>query len=133
MRIDSDRMIAAIAAEQHGVFTLDQAKACGLTRNEIARRIAAGRWIHHYERAYSIAGAPLSWRGRLLAACCAGGTRAVASHRSAAALWGLAGGRRDILEITCPRWRRARHGGLIVHEATMLPTCDLTTIDSIPP
>ena len=46
--------------------------------------------------------------------------RAVASHRSAAALWELPGARRDIVEITCPRWRRAQHDGLVVHESLAL-------------
>ncbi len=73
-----------------------------------------------------------SWRGDLLAACWAGGFRAVASHQSAAALWGLAGGRRHVVEITCPRWRRARHDNLIVHELKAIDPRDLTVVDGIP-
>ena len=45
------------------------------------------------------AGAPRSWKGDLLAACWAGGDRAVASHRSAAALWDLPGSATRSLEI----------------------------------
>jgi len=54
------------------------------------------------------------------------------SHRSAAALWGFAGGRTDIVEITCPRWRRARYDGLHVHESGALSASDITSIDGIP-
>lgn len=81
---------------------------------------------------YKTAGAPLSWNGRLLAACWAGGFRAAASHRSAAALHGLPGGRRNIVELTCPRWRRARHDGLHVHETNVIEAVDLMYVDSIP-
>jgi very-short-patch-repair endonuclease len=38
----------------------------------------------------------------------------------------------DLSEITCPRWRRARHEGLIVHESTRLDTIDVTVVDRIP-
>src|SRR5439155_25869835 len=65
-------------------------------------------------------------------ACWAGGQRAVASHRSAAALLGLPSARKDVFEISCPRWRRARHGGLIVHETSLLEPVDIDTVDGIP-
>ena len=76
-------------------------------------------------------GAPSCWEASLLAACWAGGFRAVASRRSAAALHGLPAGRRDLVEITCPRWRRARHDGLIVHETKALDPVDLTVVSGI--
>ena len=40
--------------------------------------------------------------------------------------------RTDFVEITCPRWRRARHDGVIVHESKALDSCDITTVDGIP-
>ncbi|HEY3096792.1 MAG TPA: hypothetical protein VGK05_08130, partial [Acidimicrobiia bacterium] len=66
------------------------------------------------------------------AACWAGGFRAAASHRSAAALWKLARGRTSIVEITCPRWRRAQHDGLAVHETKALDGIDITELEGIP-
>jgi very-short-patch-repair endonuclease len=68
----------------------------------------------------------------LLAACWAGGDRAVASHRAAAALWRLPGGDDGVIEVTCPRWRRSRHDGLVVHESTRLDEVDVTEVDRIP-
>ena len=79
-----------------------------------------------------MAGAPLPWESHVLAACWAGGFRGVASHRSAAALYGLAGGRRTIIEVTCPRWRRARHDGLVVHETKTLAEWDVAIVQGIP-
>ena len=79
-----------------------------------------------------VVGTPLTWRGRLLAACWAGGTHAVASHRGAAELWQLPGRDIESTEITCPRWRRARHDGLLVHESLVLDDIDTTTRERIP-
>jgi hypothetical protein len=44
----------------------------------------------------------------------------------------LPGGVRDLLEITCPRWRRARHNGLKVHESGSLLPQDVTSVRGIP-
>ncbi|MGZ4802025.1 MAG: hypothetical protein ACXV9P_05420 [Acidimicrobiia bacterium] len=78
-----------------------------------------------------MSGAPITWRGGVLAACWAGGFRAVASHRSAAELLRLPGRRRDPIEITCPRWRRAHVSGLAVHETAALDPVDITQVDGI--
>jgi very-short-patch-repair endonuclease len=81
---------------------------------------------------YRIGGAPKSWRASLLASCWAVRAPAVASHRSAAALWGLPGGRTDIVEVTCHRARRAFVDGLVVHETKLLLPEDVVEIDAIP-
>ena len=130
--MDREVTLAAIAADQHGQFTHRQARACGFTVDEIRGRVERGVWTRPYLSTLRIAGAPVTWKGDLLAACWAGGTRAVASHRSAAALWGFAGGRTDLVELTCPRWRRARHHGLHAHESKKLDSRDVTIIDAIP-
>jgi predicted transcriptional regulator of viral defense system len=127
-----DETLARFAAEHHAVFTTAHAALCGFTEAQIVYRKESRRWLHQHLGAYYMAGAPPSWRGDLLAACWAGGFRAVASHRSAAALWNLAGGRRSMQEITCPRWRRARHAGLVVHETKAFDSVDATVIEGIP-
>ncbi len=130
--VSRDEVIVQFAARHHGVFTSAHATQVGFTRQQIGRRKKSGRWVHRYLGSYFIAGAPPSWKGDLLAASWAGGFRAVASHRSAAALWNLAGGRHSIAEITCPRWRRARHNGLDVHESRAFDPADATVVDGIP-
>src|SRR5215218_2957368 len=99
--------VASIAEAQHGVFSLDDLREQRVNKHEIRRRVADGTWARRYDSVYMVAGAPSTWRSELFAACLAGGRRAVASHRSAAALHDLPGTRTDISEITCPRWRRA--------------------------
>jgi hypothetical protein len=129
---DHDPALAAFAADHHSVFTLEHTRLAGFSRKEREHRVATGQWVILHDDVYVIAGATRSWKGNLLAACWAGGFRAIASHRSAAAVWNLAGGRRSIQEITCPRWRRARHGELVVHESKAFDPVDATVIDGIP-
>jgi hypothetical protein len=132
MSRDHDQALAAFVSDRYSVFTLEHARLVGFSRKEQEHRIATRQWLALYEGVYLVAGATRSWRGDLLAACWAGGFRAVASHRSAAALWNLAGGRRSVQEITCPRWRRARHGGLVVHESKAFDPVDATVIEGVP-
>jgi hypothetical protein len=124
--------IGALAAQQHGIFSRAHALGVGFTPAQIKWRLRSGTWELVHQVAYRIAGAPLTWEGNLLAACWAGGFRAVASHRAAAALWGLPGGRRQPAEITTPRWRRAQHDGLVVHESKALQPVDIDFADGIP-
>jgi very-short-patch-repair endonuclease len=132
MTNELDVQVARIAAMNHGVFAMHHLRELGATRDERLWRVATGRWESLYDGAFRVAGAPVTWRGRLLAACWAGGERSVASHRSAAALWGLPNGREDLLEISCHRWRRARHAGVLVHESMRLEPADLTVVDGVP-
>jgi very-short-patch-repair endonuclease len=127
-----DLAIALIAEAHHGVFGFHHLIELRATRDERRLRLQSGRWLAPYDGVYRIGGAPPSWKGDLLAACWAGGTRAVASHRSGAALWDLPGKRLDVAEITCPRWRRAQHNGLVVHESRALSERDITVVDNIP-
>lgn len=130
----TDRMerIALFAAAHHGVFPLDEARAVGITRHQLHFACSTGEIVRVHEQVYRCAGAPVRWKTTLVAACWAGGTRAVASHRSAAALEALPAGSETFAEISCPRWRRARHDGLIVHETKALHAMDLTVVDGIP-
>jgi very-short-patch-repair endonuclease len=128
-----DARVARLATAHHGIVTLRHVYALGATRDAAKQRIAAGRWHAVHEGVYRIAGAPVTWRSLVLAACWAGGTRAVASHTSAATLWDLPSGRTDVVEVTCPRWKRARHDDVTVHETTMhVDGHDRATVDNIP-
>jgi hypothetical protein len=127
-----DAQIADIAALHHGVFSSEHLRRLGVSHRARQHRLDMGRWQLVHDRVFRIAGVPTTWKGAVLAACWAGGTRAVASHRSAAALWQVPGRRESTIELTCPRWRRARHDGLLVHETTTLGIHDVTTLEAIP-
>jgi hypothetical protein len=130
--MECDTLLAQIVERQHGVFGRTTLRALGFSKQQIAVRVQQERWIEEFEGVFRIAGAPRCWQSGLLAACLAGGLRAAASHRSAASVWGLGGGDQRIQELICPRWRRARHDGLVVHESKALDARDVTVVDAIP-
>jgi hypothetical protein len=88
--------------------------------------------VREWYGAYRVAGAPSSWKGELLGACWAGGTRALGARRSAAAVRNWPGGEQHLQEVLCPRWRRARHETLYVHESKLIDDIDMTIVDGIP-
>jgi hypothetical protein len=130
--MDADAVLAEHARAHHGVFRGEHARLAGLSDRQIEERIRGRRWERLHRDVYRISGAPPTWVGDLLAACWAGGFRAVASHRSAARLHGLPGGTTQVVEISCPRWRRTRQPSLVVHETKLLAPRDITIIDGVP-
>ncbi len=128
----TDGLIAAMAEQQHGIFTSAHASAIGFTRDERAKRVAAGRWVALHPGVYRMAGAPVSWHGSVMAACWAVRGLTAASHRSGAEVWDLPGRTRAFIEVTTHRYRRAFVGDLVVHETELLRPEDVTTRDGIP-
>lgn len=117
---DLDRSIAAIAARQHGLVTGIQLASFGASPAARRTRLEAGRLCKVGEGVYRVGGAPVTWESDVLAAVLAGGPGAVASHRTAGALWGLDGCRRGKPEVTVPLGRRYRPGGVRTHRSTDL-------------
>ena len=131
MLTDGDRRLAEYAATHHGVFTAADAARCGLSPKQIRERVEFD-WVTCHRGVFRIAGAPETWRGRLRAATAASAPRGVVSHRSAAALYELPGGRTELTEITCPRWLRSRRPDLVIHESRRLQSADVQEVDGIP-
>lgn len=109
-----------MASGQIGLITHDQALDMGLSEKAIRHRVESGRWLRRHMGVYAVAGAPRSWEQDVLAACLAAAHGAVASHRAAAALWGLDGKRRDVVELSVSRPLCHRLRGVIVHRSTDL-------------
>ncbi len=85
----SDRLIAAIAARQHGNITRQQLFKLGLNGKQIEYRLKVGR-LHRVHRAvYAVGRPPRTAIERAAAAVLACGPDAALSHKSALALWGL--------------------------------------------
>ena len=112
--------IAACAAEQHGVVTWDQALARGLTPSMLRRRLESGAWERLFRGVYRVGGSPDTWRQRLLAATFAAGKDAVASHRVAAAIHRLPGGRTGA-EITIPKAGGSTRKGSLSMKVAICP------------
>jgi uncharacterized protein DUF559/putative AbiEi antitoxin of type IV toxin-antitoxin system len=81
--------VAETAAGEWGVLSAAELRACGLTKDAIARRVRGGRLHRIHPGVYAVGHTSLTMRGRFLAAVKACRTGAVLSHFSAAALWDL--------------------------------------------
>jgi hypothetical protein len=132
MLSDEDTELARVASTQHGVFTRADALRAGLSRSQVDRRGTA-YWEQIHEGVFRMPGAVPTWRSNLLAACLAAEAKpAAVALRAAAQFYGVPGGRADIVEILCRRWKRAKKSGLIVHESTRFDPIDVITRDGIP-
>jgi hypothetical protein len=120
------------ARRQHGLVTLAQAREAGLSPDAVEHRASSGAWRRVVAGVYAVGSSPATWRQRVLAACLATGEGAVASHRTAAALWGLSGSPPGPVHVTVRRHRTHRSRITTVHETLILPPGDVTTVDRIP-
>ena len=126
-----DRSIAALAARQHGVVSLEQLRHLGLTASTVRKRHAAGKLHRIHRGVYAVGHTALTREGHWMAAVLAGGDGAVLSHRDAAALLGLRPNSRSRIEITVPRRSPCSRPGLQIHRCS-LPPQDVTVVDGIP-
>ena len=119
-RQDVDDRVAQLAARQWGVVSLDDLRACGVSKREIATRVRR-RVLHPMYRGVFAVGHPNPEReGRFLAAVKACGPGAVLSHRSAGALWGFVESFDGLPEVTVTAGRTPRHAGLRAHRTRAL-------------
>ena len=128
---DSKESLEERAETQLGLFTLGQAIDAGVNRTTLYRRQRLGRYVLLHPGVFRFAGLPESWESSVLAACLAAGDKAVASHRTAAHVWGLSDPADDI-EITLPGQCHPRLRGVRVHRSADLRTEHTTVRRRIP-
>jgi very-short-patch-repair endonuclease len=126
---EGDAALAALAARQGGVVSVAQLHALGFDRNALAYRVRIGRLHRVHRGVYAVGHTALAPRGYLLAAVLACGPEAVASHRSAAAHYGLRPTSRARHDVTAPTHRRPR--AIDVHRSRLHPI-DVTEHDGVP-
>jgi very-short-patch-repair endonuclease len=127
-----DARLADLAADQHGLVTLAQARSCGLTRHGLHWRLSSRRFEEVHPAVYRIAGAPDTHPAALRAAALAVAPDGVVSHRSAAWLWGLLPDEGEAVEVSVPRPRGPRLEGVVVHRSRDLVPTHTTLRDGIP-
>ena len=89
-----------MARKQHGLIVRGQLLRSGIDANAVKRLLRHGVLEEALPNVYRLPGAPRTWLQSLMAACLWAGDGAVASHRAAAALWGLDGFDEGPLEVT---------------------------------
>lgn len=124
--------LAKVARRHHGVISASQATSLGVTTHQLRRAVERGELERAHPGVFRVAGAPRTWHQSLLVAVLAGGPNALASHRSAAALWELDGSTKGRKEVVGVRHRRERFGPATCHESTDLHLADPTRRQEIP-
>ena len=130
--MNADRDLDRLSARQHGVVARRQLRALGLTARQIDSRVVAGALAAVHRGVYRVRGVPRTREQQLIAACLGGGEAALASHRSAAALWDLRGVGWPALEISVPGPAKPILSGVVVHRSAGLEPCDVTRRLGIP-
>lgn len=97
---------------QHGVVTRAQLMEGGLTEKAIAHRLEAGRLHRLWRGVYAVGRPEVGQHGRWMAAVLSCGPQALLSHRSAAALWGIAKDAEREIEVVVPGEQRRRRPGI---------------------
>ena len=98
--------VEALAEAQLGVLARAQCLALGMTSDAIRWMLHSRRWQRVHQGVYATHVGPLDWRARVSAALLYCGEGAVASHRTAARLHGLADQDPDGIEVLIPANRR---------------------------
>ena len=121
--------LADLATSQHGVVATWQLDGLGYTKSSVAKAARVGRLHRVHRGVYAVGHRTLTWEGRCMAAVLAS-YPSVASHLSAAWLWGLLRYRPETIHLTSRRTRRAKRP-FVVHTAE-LARADLAKRDRIP-
>ncbi len=124
-------MIARIAARQHSAVSRTQLLDTGVSGRQIDHRLAEGLLVPMHRGVFQVAGSQRSWNQRIMAATLAAGPAAVASHRAAAFLHGLAA-IEPRAEVTVARARAPQPDGVLVHRLSWLATSDVEVREGIP-
>jgi predicted transcriptional regulator of viral defense system len=128
-----DVRLAALAARQYAVVSLDQLRELGLSRRAVQDRADSGRLHRIHHAVYSLVPLTLLGRnGRFMAAVLACGPDAALSYRCAAALYEIRSTAQSKIDVTIPGRSPRKHAGIDVHRSTTLTSEDVTKVHGIP-
>jgi predicted transcriptional regulator of viral defense system len=135
--VPTDRFteLAEIAADQHGLFTLDHARAVGYADNTVAQMARRGRLqrvSHGVYRIPFLPGGPLG--PYMAAALWPLGVKGVLSHATALDLWAVSDINPAKIHITVPRTHRPQRevpSAYVIHRDD-LPPEEIDTIEGVP-
>jgi very-short-patch-repair endonuclease len=110
------QQLDAHATRHHGLITQQTAASLGVSRSSWYRAINSGYLEQLFPSVARLHGSPSTLQQRALAAVWATGPGSMASHRTAAALWGVERPETDPIDVITPsRNRMPRLPGVVVH------------------
>ena len=128
----ADVEVARVAARQHGVLSVEDLRACGLSLDAICVRASNGRLHPMHRGVYAVGHASPSRDGWYLAAVKACGVEAVLSHWAAAVLHGILEWEDRYPDVLVLGERAPRHPRINGHRTNYLPREHVTTVRGIP-
>lgn len=127
-----DLQTSRIAGRQHGVVSISQLHAAGLSDDAVLGRVRTGRLHRLHRGVYAVGHRGISRYGRWIAAALACGEGAAVSHRSAAELWGLLPPSGGGVDISLLGGNRRTRPGIRLHRRTALRPAAITRRYGIP-
>lgn len=127
-----EERIASIAERQRGRVARRQLLAAGIPSAAIGRRVASQRLVREHPCVYAVRpvlDVPLARETAALLAC---GPKALLSHSSAAALWGIAEPTTGPVEVTVSRRRHRTTPGIVAHRTGHLLARDVRVEQGLP-
>lgn len=120
-RVERERGMADLATRQHGVVARWQLVDLGFGEDAIGVLIASARLLPLHRGVFAVGHRRVSVREGWWAALIAYGPGAVLSHRSAAAVWGIAKQGRRPIDVTAPCGRQGhqRREGIWIHRCRL--------------
>ena len=127
-----DAALLRLAGRQHGLVAMRQLAPLGYTEHHIRRRIEAGFLFRVHRGVYAVAGSKDTFECRVMGAVLAAGAEAVASHRCAAALYGLRRIGCDAPVVSVSGRSAPRLEGIDSHRRDTLTRLDRARVGVIP-
>lgn len=126
-------VLRAIASRQHGLVTRRQARETGYDRHALLRLVRSGHLTFVTPRVVRMGGADISPWQSVMAGVLDVGYDALASHLTAAALWGVKGVRAEPVHVAVTRILRRRDpAAATVHHLTKIPRDQRAFLYDIP-
>jgi very-short-patch-repair endonuclease len=124
--------LRAILGRQHGLVVFEQLVELGMSSQAVSRRRRSGELERVFPRVYRSPFVPPSVAQAAMAAVLWAGEGSVASHRTGAALWGIAGVEHGArVELWVPGGRAPRNAAVVVHRGAVTGN-DRRLVDRVP-
>lgn len=125
--------VARRAEAQHGVVSVDDLLFAGMSTYQVSEEVRRGRLVAMGRGSYRVAGVRLTFESRVLGVIAVHGPSTWASHRTAAALWGVPGFPEDHrIELLRPVDGSNQRRGARVHRSSAIPPHHVTRHRGVP-
>lgn len=125
-------LIRQMAARQHGLVSRAQTREAGFAREALQRRVRDGYLTWVTPRVLRIGGAATSPWQSAMAGVLDIGFGAVASHLTAAALWGVPHVPAEPVDVSVVRYVRRNQSPVRLHHLTAIPDDQVAVLHDVP-